>query len=570
MEYLVLAASLALFFIVIFVREGIQAKKREKRFIRKLYEDYGKLPEREYTPERYARIDKYYKRHPQVGQIDDITWNDLEMDAVFQRMNYTFSAIGEEYLYHTLRSAGKSREELLHLEEVAGWFHTHGDERVKVQYLMHGLGHTGKYSLYDYLDHLDVLGERSNRKDYLVNGLYLPCLALLFFQTGIGILGIVALMIYQIVTYFKEKNTIEPYITSFAYVKRLILACGDLGKVQVPVCKAEWKLLEEHGRKLRGMQRGSYWVFSANQSKTTGNPLDILMDYVRMIFHVDLMIFNNMLFQLKKHLPDVDVLMEQVGFVETAISVGAFRASLENGYCIPSLETEEGKREKTPLLEVRDVYHPLLTAPVKNSIAVSRGVLLTGSNASGKSTFLKAVAVNAILAQTIHTCTAGEYRGPLFDIYSSMALRDDMAGGDSYYIVEIKSLKRILDAPRGAQRQVLCFVDEVLRGTNTVDRIAASTQILKSLCGKGVLCFAATHDIELTELLKKDYDNYHFEEEVREGDIFFPYKLLPGPASTRNAIRLLEIMGYEEKIITRATSAAEDFLRTGVWKMSPG
>ncbi len=569
MEYLVLIAALALFFMIVFVREAVLARKQEKKFIKNLYRDYGKLPEREYTPERYAHIDSYYRRHPLPGQIDDITWNDLELDAVFKRVNYTFSATGEEYLYHTLRSTGGGQEQLAHLEEVAGWFSSHADERVKVQYLMNGLGYTGKYSLYDYLDNLDALGDRSNKKDYLVNALYLPCLILLPFQTGIALMGLVALMIYQIMSYFKEKNAIEPYITSFAYIKRLIIACGQLRKVRVPVCKAEWEHLKEHSRELHGMERGSYWVFSADQSKITGNPLDILMDYVRMIFHVDLMIFNNMLYQVKKHLADVDGLMEQVGFVESAISIGAFRASLTEGYCIPSLHVKgKGKEKEEVFLSVKDAYHPLITEPVKNSISTEKGVLLTGSNASGKSTFLKTIAINAILAQTIHTCTAGEYRAPCFDIYSSMSLRDDLESGDSYYIVEIKALKRILDAAGGVQRPVLCFVDEVLRGTNTVERIAASTQILKSLCGTSTLCFAATHDIELTELLKNDYENYHFEEEVREGDISFNYKLLRGPASTRNAIKLLELMGYDEEIIACAMEAAEYFLQRGSWKTS--
>lgn len=87
---------------------------------------------------------------------------------------------------------------------------------------------------------------------------------------------------------------------------------------------------------------------------------------------------------------------------------------------------------------------------------------------------------------------------------------------------------------------MLCFVDEVLRGTNTVERISASTEILKSLSAEQVLCFAATHDVELTELLAKEYDNYHFEEEIVEGDVRFNYRLLTGKATTRNAIKLLE------------------------------
>ena len=132
-------------------------------------------------------------------------------------------------------------------------------------------------------------------------------------------------------------------------------------------------------------------------------------------------------------------------------------------------------------------------------------------------------------------------------------------------MVEIKALKRILDTISENGQPVLCFVDEVLRGTNTVERIAASTQILKSLTGRKCICFAATHDIELTHLLEKDYTNYHFSEEIEDNDIFFSYKILDGRATTRNAIKLLGIMGYEPGIIHEAEKIASDFIQTGSW-----
>ena len=109
-------------------------------------------------------------------------------------------------------------------------------------------------------------------------------------------------------------------------------------------------------------------------------------------------------------------------------------------------------------------------------------------------------------------------------------------------------------------------MDEVLRGTNTVERIAASTQILKSLCNANTKCFAATHDIELTHLLEKYYDNYHFEEEVIDNDIVFNYKVLNGRATSRNAIKLLKIIGYENKIIDEANNMAVHFVEKGVWE----
>lgn len=562
MEFVVFTGVLLFIFLFMIVQELMQAKKEEKRFRNSLLENYGKEPPKEYSLERFARLDSYLERHKEEKQLDDITWNDLGMDEVFCRIDRTLSAAGEEYLYFTLRNIFCGKEKLDHLEEVTGWFLEQDDTRIRVQLLLKKLGHLGKYSLYDYLDNLDYLGERNNRKILLLNLLYLLFASLLFVQPAVGILGIVVCMLGHILTYFREKKVIEPYITSFAYVLRMINVCEELVRQKIPVYKKELEDLNEALKSLRELKRGSFWVMAGNQGKIGGNPLDIIADYLRMILHLDIWQFNLMLRKLRLKTNEVDRLLGITGYLDMAISVGGFRRSLE-GYCIPQLEENANK----VYLHMEGGWHPLLTHPVKNSIRADRGVLLTGSNASGKSTFLKMVAVNAVLAQTIHTCTAESYHAPVFRIFSSMALRDSIQNGESYYIVEIRSLKRILDAAQTETAPVLSFVDEVLRGTNTVERIAAATQILIHLSESGVLCFTATHDIEMTELLKDCYDNYHFEEVIRDGDISFPYELLPGRAGTRNAIRLLALMGYDKEITERAATQAEDFIQTGKWSV---
>ncbi|MBE5865037.1 MAG: hypothetical protein E7292_02330 [Lachnospiraceae bacterium] len=558
MEYLVLTAVLLGLVVLVFIRESWQDAKRKKKFRQSLRDNFGKLPTRKYTMENSIHIPGYYQRHQDDGQLDDITWNDLSMDDVFKRMNYTHTATGEEYLYYMLRSVNQSRESLDHFEELVQWFAEHEDERTDIQYVMSELGYTGKYSLYDYIENLDYLGERSNVKEHLLNALYVVLLAMMPFEFSMALAGICVLAVYRIISYFKIKAEVESYIVSFAYVTRLILTAEKVCKLEIPVCDDEFRKVKKILGALKGISRGFYWV-SAMAGPKSGNPLEVIMDYGRMLFHPDLIIFNRMLGKLRLNLPQIDELIRLMGVMEATVSVGYFRASLENGWCVPEL-LEEGC-----LVEMTQGYHPLLECPVKNTIKADRGVLLTGSNASGKSTFLKTVAINAILAQTVHTCTAESYKAPMWSIYSSMALRDDLGSGESYYIVEIKALKRILDAQKRDEK-VLCFVDEVLRGTNTVERIAASTQILKSLGIGDVMCFAATHDIELTELLKEDYDNFHFEEEIKDGDISFQYRLLSGKATSRNAIRLLEIIGYSPEVTEEAMKRAERFLETGVWQ----
>ena len=130
------------------------------------------------------------------------------------------------------------------------------------------------------------------------------------------------------------------------------------------------------------------------------------------------------------------------------------------------------------------IHHPLISDPVPNSITEDRCALITGSNASGKSTFIKSLGINAILSQTIYTSLSREYKANFFLIYSSMALKDNILGNESYFIVEIKSLKKKILDNAGKDYPILCFIDEVLRGTNTLERIAASSRILASITEK--------------------------------------------------------------------------------------
>ncbi len=557
MEYLIFAAAMVCFIVLMMLKSFLDYKKSEKRFVQKLYKEYGTLPQKEYKPEQFENISHYFLKHKEGYYVDDITWNDLNMDEIFKQLNNTFSSAGEEYLYHILRTPCLEEEELLKREGIISWFQNHSDERVSYQFIFSRLGKCGKFSIYDYLDYLDQLGERSNLKHYLAIAGILGSILLLFVNIPIGLVALVCILIYYNLSYFKIKNKIDPYITSFAYVFRLLDAVGELVKKRVAILEEEFDELITCHNAMTGFRTGSSLVMSGSRMSGSGNPLEILADFLRMGFHIDLIKFNQMLTEVRKHLPEIDRMISVLGKIEAMIAIGSYRKAMS--CCVPEFTDEL-------FIETNEMYHPLITHPVKNDISTGSSVLITGSNASGKSTFLKTVAISAILAQTIHTCPAASYKASLFRICSSMSLRDDVQGGDSYYMVEIKSLKRILAmAADEGDNPVLCFVDEVLRGTNTVERIAASTEILRSLDKKNCICFAATHDIELTHLLTKNYDNYHFEEDIADNDISFSYKIMCGRATTRNAIRLLGIMGYDKQIIEEAEQMANHFMKTGQW-----
>lgn len=559
MEYIIFAVAMAGLILLFMLKEFFSYKRSERNFKNKLYKEYGVLQPREYKPGQLETISHYFKKHGDGFHIDTITWNDLDLDEAFKRMNYTHSAAGEEYLYYVLRKPCMEEAELLKREKLIDFFSSHPDERVAFQLIYNKLGRTGKYSIYDYLDYLGELGSRSNLPHYIALILLIASIGVMFVNIPFGLVAFGSVMVYNNVSYFKVKNEIDPYITSFAYIFRLLAAVKKLLEHKSEVLKEEFALLKKCSSSMNGFKAGSFLLMSSGRMSGSGNPLDIFLDFIRMGFHLDLIKFNQMLQEVRKHISDIDQMITTVGKIEAMIAIGEYRASLKQ-YCIP--EFVKGME-----IDAQGLYHPLLENPVKNNLNTKRSVLITGSNASGKSTFLKTTALNGIFAQTIHTCLADHYSGSMFRIISSMSLKDDVQSGESYYMVEIKALKRIMDMVKEDGMPVLCFVDEVLRGTNTVERIAASTQILESMSARNCLCFAATHDIELTYLLEKRYSNYHFSEEFEENDIYFTYKIMDGRAQTRNAIKLLGIMGFSGEIIDVAEKMASNFLETGTWQM---
>src|SRR5699024_6902109 len=203
-----------------------------------------------------------------------------------------------------------------------------------------------------------------------------------------------------------------------------------------------------------------------------------------------------------------------------------------------------------------DVTHPLLTNAVPNTLTIDFQMLLTGSNASGKSTYMKAIALNLILAQTVQTVTANKFKYKPGSVFTSMANQDDVISGESYFMTELKAIRRLFNGQNNNYRYY--FIDEIFKGTNTSERIAASESVLRYLNQQpNTRIMAATHDIELASLLQPDYKNYHFNETISDNEIHFDFIIKSGKANTRNAIELLRITDFPTPIYERAKNNVE-------------
>ncbi len=539
------------------VKSFYDNKNSKARTLTKLKKQWGNVPQQEYSSDKFESISDYYRKNiDKENDIDDITWNDLDMDQIFMLMNQTVSSMGEECLYSLLRKPCYNNEELTERNRVIEVLSDNNSKRYELQYILSGIGKLKTISLYEYMNRLNNVKKESNLKHYLMLVVMALSIGLIFVQSGIGIILLVCTVVYSIITYFQCKSEIEMYYSVVICIMKTLKASKAMENLDFPELTKYFTDINNSAKAMKSFNSAGFVVTAMSGN---GNLMDLVMDYVRILTHIDLIKFNRMISVYQKNIVELNSLFNTLGFIDSMIAVASFRKMIDT-WCLPELSIS-----KKPFLNVTEVYHPMIENPVKNTINVSKCVLITGSNASGKSTFIKTVAINAILSQTIYTSVSDCYQASFFRIASSMALQDNLIGNESYYIVEIKSLKRILD---GMNHQIptLCFIDEVLRGTNTLERIAASSRILYSFSMNHCICFAATHDLELTMILEKQYSDYHFQEQIADGDILFDYKLKNGKAVSKNAIRLLELMGYSKEIIEEATYAAEQFELNGIWE----
>ena len=195
-------------------------------------------------------------------------------------------------------------------------------------------------------------------------------------------------------------------------------------------------------------------------------------------------------------------------------SVSSLRSGL-NTYSKPDFHNQEFN------LIAKGIYHPLIPDCIKNDINTSgKSVLLTGSNMSGKTTFIRTIGINLITALNLNTCFADSIQLPFMNLLSAIRISDDLMNDKSYYFEEVATIKNIIENSHN-ESYSLILLDEIFKGTNTVERISAGKAVLSYLSKKNNLIFVSTHDIELADLLKNEFNLFHFNESIENDKVSF-------------------------------------------------
>ncbi len=260
--------------------------------------------------------------------------------------------------------------------------------------------------------------------------------------------------------------------------------------------------------------------------------------------------FANRLYQNKKLVAAVLPTWLDVWFELEALNSLASFAYLNPHYVLPDVVAGEEQGSHV-LFHACGLGHPLIPDEKKvvNDFTMDKlGEIriITGSNMSGKSTFLRTLGINLCLAYAGGPVNASIFQTALFRLFTCIRVSDSVTDGYSYFYAEVKRLKTLLSELEEGDRFPLFFlIDEIFKGTNNRERLLGSRAYIQALVGRNCLGAISTHDLELVKLADTfpQIKNYHFREEVIDGSMVFDYLLRPGPCPTTNALKIMQIEG---------------------------
>jgi hypothetical protein len=539
-------------------------RRGRKQRLARLRAIWGKPIER---PRRMDAISISHARRIKVlggGSLDERTWADLDFVHVFAALDRTHSTLGQHALYHRLRTAPLA-DHLDAFDALVRRMTVDATARERAQMVLARLQDPHGYDIW-WLARADAVERPSWYVLFPGLTVLTTVLAVLAPFWSAAVMPLVTILLLNVAVRYATDFRIGPVARSFRQCAPLIAAAESLRFVNGDDIDAIVSPLRTDTPALARLKLISRWV-NADPFMLSINPHPVALlfsdlvgaiyEYLNLAFLLDSTGVYFAARDLAVHGASLVRAVVAAGDVDAAIAIASFRAG-RSDWVRPEFRTSGALTEWTEL------RHPLVENAIANSINLGpgRGVLVTGSNMSGKSTFLRTVGVNAVLAQTISTCLARAYRAPVFHVRSCIGRADDLIAGKSYYIVEVEALLELVRAS-DEESSHLFLLDELFRGTNAVERIAAGQAVLRQLllgprgAAKRHVVLAATHDKELVELTSAVFAAWHFEDSLGPDGLMFDYRLREGPATTRNAIALLRLHGAPDALLNSAEMTAE-------------
>lgn len=527
----------------------ISSRLKKLRIIKQLKTDWGQplLPKNRNFQSIKTLFDFSRSEEKPATVIDDQTWEDLNMNEIYSRIDRTLSDPGEAVLYRMLREPLLNSEKLQRRNQIIRAFQNNAEFREEIQFHLVRLGH--QFISNDIVTLLwgDPIPIRTLQHVFTLSALMaLFSLGVPFiWDSGILIIVPVTMFVINLLIHYISRRNYSEQIYSFPYLLSCIRTARTLSNIDNKDIELYVTKFCESYEELRKILKKARFLLPVNGNHAS-TPIEIVFEYLNIFFLLEVRSFYASATEINRQKENLQELYLALGELDALQSVASYRAGL-------SVYTEpEFTEDNVMHLEIEEGWYPLLENPVPASVKFNRnGVIITGSNMAGKSTFLRNIGCNVLLAQTIVTCTALRYQSSFFRIMSSISRTDDVMAGKSFYFIEAERILRTINS-LDSNVPTLCIIDELLSGTNSGERLQASDAIIRYMIQQNTLVICATHDMELIERMNGLCDLYHFTGTADETGLKFDHQLKAGPATNQNAIELLEYLGYPKEITDRA------------------
>ncbi|MGH8320218.1 MAG: MutS-related protein [Steroidobacteraceae bacterium] len=483
------------------------------------------------------------RRTGNPSALDDKTWRDLELAAFFHQLDTTVTKPGSQYLYNQLRTF--EFDSNVSAERYATYRLLARDERLR-EALQLALSRLDFDSAAYIVEVLFGPPPSNLRYPRLLYTWALCCLGALALVAPLGLWWIVPVILCANgVVQYTTPAKLRRYTEALIQGPRLLAVADRLASIEphggsIPQLAS----LQAERRKRARLRKELRWLTVLSDSSAIWAGFSQAANW---LFLAQLVAYSRTVRRFMDSRHGWASTFELVASVDAAIAVASFLHRTPV-HCPVTVTTD-------PTIAISEGYHPLIAHSVPNSIALTRrSALITGSNMTGKTTYMKMAGVNIVLGHTLGFCLARSATLPRSPVMASVRSDQSVESGKSGYSAEVEAIGEFVDRAAAGECRIF-ILDEPFRGTNTLERIAVAKAVLDALSADAQV-LATTHDVELQQLLTDRFDFFYFREDP---DVkgFFDFEVRRGTSRERNAIRVLERMGFPAKIVSAALSQLE-------------
>lgn len=477
--------------------------------------------------------------------------NDLDLfgpSSLFQLLNRAVSSLGQQHLADWLTKGAPAAvitDRQQAVQELAPDLDWRQHLQAKALHYQHQVEEP--FLFFDWLRGPDFYRGKAWLK-VLVFALPLATIAgLVYFFTGHSFYPAAAAMLFQYLLCFKYATDRDAYYDKSSGMYDVLRSYRDLLRhLENRPCQAARLVFLQQQLRIAGLAASEHVHELATIVEYLSARMNVFMSFfLNSVFMWDFFWMYRLEKWKKMMAPNLQDVLGVVAETEALASLAAFRFA-NPAYAQPEVSQT--------LFEVRarELAHPLIFAAsrVPNDFAMAgagRCCIITGSNMSGKSTFLRTVAINLVLAQAGAVVSAASFRFYPAQVFTAMRTEDNLAESTSSFYAELKRLRLLLDLSATGS-PVFYFLDEILKGTNSRDRHAGAKALIRQLHRRNAAGLVSTHDLDLGAMEQEHPDyitNYSFNSSIEGDQILFDYKLYPGICQSFNASKLMQLMGIE-------------------------